>query len=170
MNPTHDQDSNVILVKGCTDINQLTQLTSLSLNYTNDKMAFFYNPPNDFQIYHITCELLYEDADPSSDHTFYCKLDDKTSYRISCRLISHSLIVQFLNKKMYGIELRQGEEQHQDFLTFSNVQRDNLEFHMKEFIFNQVTHKKVDKNSDVNNNVLSTRSDTENKIIVQPKL
>ncbi|PKC02605.1 hypothetical protein RhiirA5_363984 [Rhizophagus irregularis] len=71
---------------------------------------------------------------------------------------------------MYGIELRQGEEQHQDFLTFSNVQRDNLEFHMKEFIFNQVTHKKVDKNSDVNNNVLSTRSDTENKIIVQPKL
>ncbi|CAB4443988.1 unnamed protein product [Rhizophagus irregularis] len=138
MNPTHDQDSNVILVKGCTDINQLTQLTSPSLNYTDDKMAFFYNPPN-----------------------------DKTSYRISCRLISHSLIVQFLNKKMYGIELRQGEEQHQDFLTFSNVQRDNLEFHMKEFIFKHVTQKKVEN---VNNNVLSTRSDTENKIIVQPKL
>ncbi|PKY43104.1 hypothetical protein RhiirA4_398283 [Rhizophagus irregularis] len=68
---------------------------------------------------------------------------------------------------MYGIELRQGEEQHQDFLTFSNVQRDNLEFHMKEFIFKHVTQKKVEN---VNNNVLSTRSDTENKIIVQPKL
>jgi hypothetical protein len=169
MNSTHDQD-NVIFVKGCTNINQLTQLTSPSLNYSNDRMAFFYNPPGDFQIYHITCELLNENVDPSSDHTFYYKLDDKSFYQISCRLISHSLIVQFLNKKMYGIELRQGEEQHQDFLTFSNFQRDNLESKLKEFIFNRLSQNQINKDSNVNNKVLPTCSNVDGKTIVQPKL
>src|SRR6266496_5718306 len=100
MNPTRDQD-NVILVKGCTDINQLTQLTSPSLNCSSDRLTFFYNPPGDHQIYHITCDLLSENVNPLSDHTFYYKLDDKIFYQITCRLISHSLIVQSLNKNIY---------------------------------------------------------------------
>ncbi|PKK59688.1 hypothetical protein RhiirC2_857234 [Rhizophagus irregularis] len=88
-------------------------------------MAFFYNPPDDYQIYHITCEFLNDinNNESLSDHTFYYKLDDKNLYKITCILISHSLIVQFLNKKMYGIELKQGDEQQQEFLTFSNYQR-----------------------------------------------
>ncbi|UZO19353.1 uncharacterized protein OCT59_010650 [Rhizophagus irregularis] len=57
MNPTHDQE--VVYAKGCTNIEQLNELTSSS-NRSNDniKMAFFYNPQNDYQIYHITCEFL----------------------------------------------------------------------------------------------------------------
>ncbi|PKC03027.1 hypothetical protein RhiirA5_503690 [Rhizophagus irregularis] len=88
-------------------------------------MAFFYNPPDDYQIYHITCEFLNDinNNESLSDHTFYYKLDDKNLYKITCILISHSLIVQFLNKKMYGIELKQGDEQQQEFLTFSNYER-----------------------------------------------
>ncbi|EXX55872.1 uncharacterized protein OCT59_010620 [Rhizophagus irregularis] len=88
-------------------------------------MAFFYNPPDDYQIYHITCEFLngINNNESLSDHTFYYKLDDKNLYKITCILISHSLIVQFLNKKMYGIELKQGDEQQQEFLTFSNYER-----------------------------------------------
>ena len=73
--------SDVIHVKGCTDINQLTQLTNPSLNHSNDRMAFFYNPPGDNQIYHITCENLRENIDPLSDHTFYCKINDKNFIR-----------------------------------------------------------------------------------------
>uniref|UniRef100_U9TK09 Uncharacterized protein n=1 Tax=Rhizophagus irregularis (strain DAOM 181602 / DAOM 197198 / MUCL 43194) TaxID=747089 RepID=U9TK09_RHIID len=49
--------SDVIFVKGCTDIDQLTQLANPSLSHSNDRTAFFYNPPGDSQIYHITCEL-----------------------------------------------------------------------------------------------------------------
>ncbi|GBB86284.1 hypothetical protein RclHR1_12700002 [Rhizophagus clarus] len=157
--------SDVIHVKGCTDINQLIQLTNPSLNHSNDRMAFFYNPPDDNQIYHITCENLRENIDPLSDHTFYCKTDDKNFYQITCRLISHSLIVQFLNKKIYGIELRQNEEPQPEFLTFSNFQRDNLEFHLREFFFNRLAQKQINK-SNSNDNC----SDTDNKIIAQPKL
>ncbi|CAB4443991.1 unnamed protein product [Rhizophagus irregularis] len=166
MNPTND----VIFVKGCTNINQLSQLTGPSSNYSSDRMTFFYNPPNDSQIYHITCEFLNENVDPSSDHTFYYKLDDKSFYQMTCKLISHSLIVQFLNKKIYGIELRQGEEQHQDYLTFSNGQKDNLEYNLKEFIFNRLAQKQINENSN-DNNVLATCSDVNDKtFIVQPKL
>jgi hypothetical protein len=43
----------------------------------------------------------------------------------ACILISNSLIVQFLNKKIYGIELKQCEEKQEEYLTFSNAQRDN---------------------------------------------
>jgi len=135
------------IVKVCTNIDQLTELANSSLNNSNDRMSFFYNPSGDFQIYHITCGLLNENVDTPSDYTFYYKLDDKTFYKVTCRLISHSLIVQFLNKKFYGIELRQ--EPQQDYLTFSNDQRDNLEFHLKEFFSNHFAQKQINKNSNI---------------------
>ncbi|PKY26413.1 hypothetical protein RhiirB3_441714 [Rhizophagus irregularis] len=135
--------SDVIFVKGCTDIDQLTQLATPSLNHSNDRMAFFYNPPGDSQIYHITCELSNETVDPLSDHTFYYNIDDNNFYQLTCKLISHSLIVQFLNKKIYGIELKQVEEPQQDYLTFSKFQRDNLEFHLKGFFLNRLTQKQI---------------------------
>ncbi|GBC06048.1 hypothetical protein RclHR1_00660002 [Rhizophagus clarus] len=158
--------SDVIHVKGCTDINQLIQLTNPSLNHSNDRMAFFYNPPDDNQIYHITCENLRENIDPLSDHTFYCKINDKNFYQITCRLISHSLIVQFLNKKIYGIELSQNGELQQVYLTFSNAQRDNLEFHLKGFFFNHLSQKQINKSSNGNDSCF----DNDSKFIVQPKL
>ncbi|GBC13211.2 hypothetical protein GLOIN_2v1706157 [Rhizophagus irregularis DAOM 181602=DAOM 197198] len=147
MNPTHDQE--VVYAKGCTNIEQLNELTSSS-NRSNDnfKMAFFYNPQNDYQIYHITCESLNEISNNElpSDHTFYYKLDDKNLYKITCILISHSLIVQFLNKKMYGIELKQGDEPQQEFLTFSNYQRNNLESNLKEYLLASKQIKKSNVN------------------------
>ncbi|GBC10499.1 hypothetical protein RclHR1_09690004 [Rhizophagus clarus] len=148
MDSTHDQE--VIYAKSCTSIEQLYQLTGFS-NRSNDefRMSFFYNPPSDHQIYHITCELNanIKDIDVLSDHKFYYKLDDKNLYRITCILISNSLIVQFLNKKMYGIELKQGEEQQQECLTFSDAQRNNLEYHLKE---NLLASKQINKKSNVN--------------------
>src|SRR5436190_23943018 len=90
-----------IQVKGCTSLSQLHQLT----NCNNPlKMGFFYNPYGDCQIYHITCELSdnIDNVDPDSNHTFHYKLNEKNFYRISCNLISHSLIVQFLNKSIHG--------------------------------------------------------------------
>lgn len=52
------------------------ELTNPSLNNSNDRMAFFYNPPDDHQIYHITCELSRENIDSLSDHTFYYNIND----------------------------------------------------------------------------------------------
>lgn len=41
---------------------------------------------------------------------------------------------QYLNRKIFGIELKQVGKQNQHFLIFSKYQRDNLEYHLKEFI------------------------------------
>jgi hypothetical protein len=168
-NQKKKMSDNIIHVRGCTTINQLTQLTSSASNCSNDKfrMGFFYNPPDDYQIYHITCESSGENIESLSDHTFYYNLDDNNFYQITCRLISHSLIVQFLNKKIHGIELRQSEESQPEFLTFSNFQRDNLEFHLKEFLFSQLASKQINKESDVN---VLTCSEVDNKIIAQSRL
>jgi hypothetical protein len=146
MDSTH-----LVYARSCTTIEQLIQLTSSS-NRSNDKfrMSFFYNPPCDHQIYHITCELSEKikdkDIDLVSDHTFYYKLDDKNLYQITCILISNSLIVQFLNKKIYGIELKQGEEKQEEYLTFSNAQRDNLELHLREYLLASKQIKKPNVN------------------------
>ncbi|GBC10498.1 hypothetical protein RclHR1_09690003 [Rhizophagus clarus] len=158
-------DNNITRVRGCTTINDLTQLTCPASDYSNDnfRMAFFYNPPGDYQIYHIICELTRENIDSHSDHIFYYNLNDKMFYQITCRLISHSLIVQFLNKKIYGIEFRQSEEPQQEFLTFSNLQKDNLEFHLKELLSNHLMTKQINKETDVS-------SEVDKKITAQPKL
>ncbi|CAB4402580.1 unnamed protein product [Rhizophagus irregularis] len=114
-----------VITKGCTSINQLT----CSINYSNDgfRMSFFYDPPDDHQIYHITCEEIksekINDIDiKRSDHIFYHSLDDK-NFQITCNLISNTLIAQYLNKERFGIKLKQVEVQEQECLTFSNTQQ-----------------------------------------------
>jgi hypothetical protein len=55
-------------------------------------------------------------------------------------------------------------------LTFSNGQRDNLEYYLKELIFNRLAQKQINENTN-DNNVLATCFDIDDKtIIVQPKL
>ena len=127
-----------VIVRGCTSLNELYELSNINtFNNQNEyfKMCFFYNPPDDFQIYHITCEISNDNISQLlSDHTFHHQLNEKTSYKISCILISPSLIVQFLNKNIYGIEPGQDENPQQEWLTFYNSQRENLEFHLKQFL------------------------------------
>ncbi|CAB4443997.1 unnamed protein product [Rhizophagus irregularis] len=109
MNNTHDWE--VVYAKACTSIEQLNG---------NLKMSFFYNPPDDHQNYHITCEevpvsfeLVYQltnDTDDndraynyvqSDSYVFYhSQLNTKKIYRVTCELASS----QFLNKRFYNIE------------------------------------------------------------------
>src|SRR3954467_11040924 len=86
-----------IQVKGCTNLYHLQQLTSSNPL----KMGFFYNPPGDCQIYHITChknsdvlnDNIHENTNVDSDHTFFYQSSNEANYyQISCSLISHSLI------------------------------------------------------------------------------
>ncbi|POG73222.1 hypothetical protein GLOIN_2v1589155 [Rhizophagus irregularis DAOM 181602=DAOM 197198] len=94
-------------------------------------MAFFYNPPGDSQIYHITCELSNETVDPLSDHTFYYNIDDNNFYQLTF------------------------EEPQQEYLTFSKFQRDNLESHLKGFFLNRLTQKQINKSSNSNDTIIS---------------
>src|SRR3954451_20405053 len=114
--------------------------------------SFFYNPPNDFYIYNIICketpisfelvsQLLNKDNNSTQNyvhsnnlHEFhFLKPDEKKCYKITCELILHSSVVQFLNKTVYGIEVKQNARSQQEYVDFTRELRENLEFYLKQF-------------------------------------
>lgn len=113
----HQKDVYTI-TKSCTSIKELNQLTCFS-NHLNDefRMSFFYNPPDDHQIYHITCKEIkskkVNNIDQHFDYIFYQRLDDTNFCQITCNLIPNTLITQYLNKNMFNIKLKQVERQEQ---------------------------------------------------------
>jgi hypothetical protein len=123
------------------------------------KLSFFYAPLNDFQMYYIICEevpLSFEnvslmiDADNDSTHnyvqfsniyTFYHKQPEiKKIYRVTCEMVSHTFVFQFLNKTFFGIQFFQNEYQQQEF---SKRHQENLKFHLKKDLIHYLTPKQT---------------------------
>ncbi|CAB4488997.1 hypothetical protein RhiirA5_397401 [Rhizophagus irregularis] len=139
-------------------------LSKFSHEYFGEgEYPFFYHPPNDPQIFHITCKEISHDYEsqllnktanipPNNNindcaiYTFYYHLNHNKSFQITCEMVSHTLIVQYLNKNIFGIELRH-VDQHQEYLKFSNGQRENLEYHLKGYLFNYLTPKRINNNN-----------------------
>jgi hypothetical protein len=72
----------------------------------------FYQLQHDNSIYHVTCKKIHFRESESSilldddyDYEFiFQSLDDvATIFHVTCKLLSHSLIVNILNKKIYGM-------------------------------------------------------------------
>ncbi|GBC06615.1 hypothetical protein RclHR1_06970006 [Rhizophagus clarus] len=130
-------------------------------HFGKGEYSFFYNPPNDRQFFHITCKEISHDYEsqllnktnipPPHDNSaifiFYFHLNNNKSFQITCEMISHTLIVQYLNKHIFGIELRQNEQHQEEFLNYSNGQRENLEYNLKEYLFNYLTPKRINNNN-----------------------
>jgi hypothetical protein len=147
----HNQSLQVINVQP-----PMTQSLNYSTQETFEKIeyAFFYNPPNDPQIYHIVCsekpvsfelvsQLLdnIDDNNPTHNYTwsnnyvFYHKQRDvKKVYQVTCELASS----QFLNKKVYNIECNQSNQQIQEF---SPSHQKNLKSHLKPYLIDYLTSK-----------------------------
>ncbi|CAG8684751.1 3477_t:CDS:1 [Funneliformis mosseae] len=107
--------------------------------------SFYYEPFNDFQIYLINNkettlnELIINTLYPSYNYhnydifVFYFQHpNDQKIYKVTCKMISHSTIVQYLNLNIYG--LRQNEQLQRQPLEFSNQHKANLEFHLRQFL------------------------------------
>ncbi|GBC03943.1 hypothetical protein RclHR1_05400005 [Rhizophagus clarus] len=128
----------------------------------SSSLAFFYAPPNDFQIYHITCEeisLSFESVSQLINHTdnsssihnyprsnniyvFYHEQPEiKGIYKVTCEMISHTFIFQFLNKIIYDNLFAQYEYYHQQ--EFSNSHQENLKFHLKKDLIHYLVPKQV---------------------------
>ncbi|GBB94387.1 hypothetical protein RclHR1_23450002 [Rhizophagus clarus] len=144
-------------------------------NVIISEYSFFYRPYNDFQIYHITCKektpdelifqllnnCLYSSHYLYSDDIFifyFQQPNDKRIYQITCEMVPHSLIDQYLNLNIYGIEFKQNEQHQQQQQHFSDKHKENLEFHLKHFLFDYLAPKEVDfidenMNSSVANNL-----------------
>ena len=136
-----------------------TVILDLSNNYSAHpqetvgltKYSFCYKPPNDFQIYNITCketpisfelvsQLLNNNNNSTQNyvrsnnlHEFhFLKPDEKKCYKITCELISHSSIVRFLNKNVYDNEVKQNEHLQQEYVDFTKEIKEKLEFYLKQ--------------------------------------
>ncbi|CAG8523747.1 10271_t:CDS:1 [Funneliformis mosseae] len=121
--------------------------------------VFFYRPNNDFQIYLVYCKeitlnelisqllnnylyLNYNYLYSNNLFVFYFQHpNDQRIYHVACEMISHSKIVQHLNSHIFGIELLQNEQQPP--LEFSNNHKQNLEFHLRQFLIDYLIPMKI---------------------------
>ncbi|RGB37073.1 hypothetical protein C1646_695811 [Rhizophagus diaphanus] len=97
----------------------------------------FYRPYNDFLNYHIKCEkvslqLLNNSMQPkANEYIFYYQQQNNDQiYQISCEIVSPN----YLNKKIYGIEIEPIMEQKQ--LVFTSDQQKNLKFYLSQYLGN----------------------------------
>ncbi|CAI2165583.1 14147_t:CDS:1 [Funneliformis geosporum] len=104
-----------------------------------NEYKFFYKPLNDFQIYDIFCKeisfeqyLKYIDVQSSNKYVFpFQQPVDKKIYQVTCEMIPHLFVVQFLNKNIRNIELNLNE---QPYVKFSEQHKINLRLHLEEFL------------------------------------
>ncbi|RGB34486.1 hypothetical protein C1646_760505 [Rhizophagus diaphanus] len=132
----------------------LSPLEYLQEPVVTNEYSFFYVPYGDFQIYHITCtELsltfknvsqLINNTDNSSINNIYVFYHQQPEiekiYKVTCEMISHTFIFQFLNKIIYGIQFIQCEHQQQEF---SNRHQENLKSHLKRNFTHYLTPKQI---------------------------
>ncbi|RGB40221.1 hypothetical protein C1646_753595 [Rhizophagus diaphanus] len=130
-------------------------LTTEDINSQDVISNFYYKPPNDYQIYDISYrktpisfELVSEILDnnnnnysiqnhvqPNNLHEFYfLKVEEKKCYKVTCVLIPHSSIVEYLNKNIHGVEPNHDEQQQEIYVEFSRELKENLEYYLKQFL------------------------------------
>ncbi|CAG8720402.1 uncharacterized protein OCT59_010598 [Rhizophagus irregularis] len=160
---TNDNLSHVVSSISQDDISttprQLVQdhqiLTTEDINSQDVISNFFYKPPNDYQIYDISYretsisfELISELLDnnnnsylaqnhvqPNNLHEFYfLKVEEKKCYKVTCVLIPHLSIVEYLNKNIHGVEFNHNEQQQEIYVEFSRELKENLEYYLKQFL------------------------------------
>ncbi|GBB96985.1 hypothetical protein RclHR1_02890012 [Rhizophagus clarus] len=121
---------------------------------------FFYTPRNDFQMYHIICKeisfnfesvsqlisnnddnLMNNHVQPSDIFIFYHEQPEiKKIYQVTCEMVSHTFLFQFLNKIIYNIQFVNCEHQEQEF---TKIHQENLKFHLKKDLIHYLTPKNI---------------------------
>jgi hypothetical protein len=108
------------------DLENQVSAQTITFQPIQDQLAelnLFHQPENDNNIYHITCRkiLRYHLQGPENftflndnyDYEFFieCSDDSATMLHVTCILLSNSLILNILNKKIYGMNC--------DFINFN---------------------------------------------------
>ncbi|CAG8613536.1 5308_t:CDS:1 [Funneliformis caledonium] len=151
-------------------VNQSLQPTQNTQSPSQEtEWSFYYRPNNDVQIYLITykvitfneliSQLLINNLYPSSNRLcsnnlfefYFQHPNDQRIYKVACEMISHSNIVQYLNLNILG--LRQSELQQQSPLDFSNRHKENLEFHLRQFLTDNLVSNSIGSS---NSNMINT--------------
>ena len=100
-----------------------------------------YRPPNDLCNYCINCsEVSFGTAIEllnvpninynQSEYIFFYQQQYKI-YRVACEIVPPSLITNFLNRNIFGIEVEQNEQER---LSFTFDQKENLKFYLTQYL------------------------------------
>jgi hypothetical protein len=120
-------------------------LTHLQKTDVMSEYSFFYAPCNDFQMYYITCNEisfnfesisqlisnnLMNNCDKSENiFVFYHKQPEiRKIFQVTCEMVSHTFLFQYLNKIVFNIQFVNCEFQRQNF---SLRHQENLKFHLE---------------------------------------
>lgn len=136
MNNISTTPRNIHLINQATDV-QLTQ------NYQStqvlNEFRLFYQPPDDKNFYHITCKMILQDYTQNSesivsweddyDYEFTYQQSSNVIYRVTCKLLSHSLVVNILNKEIYDKDFDVHDLKRKYILAWD--QKYNLELSLK---------------------------------------
>jgi hypothetical protein len=70
------------------------------------QFKFFYYTPDDNKFYHVTCQIIRGSVldDHDYDHGFFY-YGSTINYFVKCHLFSHHLIMNILNKEIYGMDV-----------------------------------------------------------------
>ncbi|RIA91361.1 hypothetical protein C1645_875507 [Glomus cerebriforme] len=111
---------------------------------TMNKYEFFHYVPKDNSFYHVTCNIIIQGSvfdDHDYDHGFFYHSNGE-NYYVTCKLFSHSLIVNLLNSKIYEMDLDVRQKE-----SLSLDQKFNLEQDLKQLLPFQFTRSRIPKSN-----------------------
>ncbi|RIA96711.1 hypothetical protein C1645_754281 [Glomus cerebriforme] len=108
---------------------------SQSTQQVFNEFRFFYQPPDDNNFYHVTCKVLhnYVQNPETWEDDYDCEFlyqSSNAKYRVTCKLLSHSLVINILNKEFYERDFDINDLKRKYILTWH--QKYNLELSLKQ--------------------------------------
>ncbi|POG61159.1 hypothetical protein GLOIN_2v1786931 [Rhizophagus irregularis DAOM 181602=DAOM 197198] len=102
-----------------------------------NERKFFHYAPNYDKFYLITCHLILQGSDSFDDYNydhgfFYNIINPTANYYVTCKIFSHSLIVNILNKKIHGLDIDTNNAERKELLTLN--QKLDLEQDLKQIL------------------------------------
>ncbi|CAG8655515.1 uncharacterized protein OCT59_010672 [Rhizophagus irregularis] len=128
-------------------------------NVQMNECEFFHYAPNDDRFYHITCQIILHGSvsldNHNYDHGFFYNIDPTENYYVTCKIFSHSLIANILNKKIYGKDIGVNNLERKELLSLN--QKLDLERDLKQILplhltQNHISNREIRMNSDRNLN------------------
>src|ERR1051325_1078278 len=113
----------------------------------DQEFKLFHQTPNDDKLYHITCKMILHDCHQKSEDLNSVSLDDSNydyefflqssndstpRHHVTCKLLSSILVVNILNKKVYGMDFDANDLKRKYSLTFH--QKLNLELSLRQIL------------------------------------
>jgi len=96
-------------------------------------VSFFFH--DDGNVYHVTCNHIENSVSCDSgdfDYEFFFPIPNAV-YHVTCKLLSGPLIVNMLNKEVYGMDFDVNNLKRK-YLTLTPPQKFNLELNLKQIL------------------------------------